>query len=224
MKPLRHQLAYVRPSLLQHQAQFAEDERARAGLSHWITHQLPLVVARQDPPSSSNPDAGFFRLGLPLPSRWDRLRISLKAELADILFLSEFPALTVLASRAGMHTRSPLERLCSSLGSHGLQARVYGSHGWEHISGLRYTHTRSDLDLLIAVKSLDDADFAAQCLEAFDSAHPSLRPDGELMFRDGTAVAWREWMPWRTGRTRQILIKQTEGAALANGISWPIET
>lgn len=221
MKPLRHQLAYVRPALLRQHAHFAEDERVKAGLAHWIAHHLPLVVARQDTASS----ADSLRLGLPLPTQWDRLRLSLNVGISDILFLSEFPCVTALASRAGMDTRGALKQLAATLELHGLRARVYGSHGWQHISGLPYTHARSDMDLLIPVDTLDQADLAAQCLDAFDrSQHPLLRPDGELMFSDGTAVAWREWLPWRAGRTRQILIKQPEGIALTDGITWPIGT
>ena len=40
------------------------------------------------------------------------------------------------------------------------------------------------------------------------------------MFADGTAVAWREWIEWRAGRTRAVLVKRLTGAALRLDIAW----
>jgi phosphoribosyl-dephospho-CoA transferase len=42
-----------------------------------------------------------------------------------------------------------------------------------------------------------------------------VRLDGELVFPDGAAVAWREWHACRGGRTRRLLVKRLDGATLA---------
>lgn len=219
MTPLRQQLAYIRPTVMTHWAETATDERMRDGLAHWAMRHLPLVVTRQD----ARVAPGFTRLGLPLPKKWDRLRVERVVALPDILYLSEFPTLPELIARAEPGEMAELEALCLSLHAHGLRARVYGSHGWQHLSGMRYIHAASDMDLLIAVNSVEAADTAARCLSEFETGGRSpLRLDGELQFRDGTAVAWREWAPWRNGRTREILIKQPEGVALVDAVTWSV--
>ena len=40
------------------------------------------------------------------------------------------------------------------------------------------------------------------------------RLDGELLFADGAAVAWREWLAYRQGRAAQVLVKRLHGVAL----------
>ena len=218
MPPRPHQLAHIRPSVLQQAAAAAQDERVRDGLNHWAAAQLPLVVTRQVPALPT----GSLRMGLPLPTQWGRLRIPLVVDVADVLSFADFPSLNDLREGPRAHQYASLSNLCAALQSHDLRAQVYGSHGWQHISGMDYTHAQSDLDLLIVVNSLAAADTAAECLHAVDQRAPQCaRIDGELMFTDGTAVAWREWQPWRTGRTRQILIKQADGAALADSLTWP---
>jgi phosphoribosyl-dephospho-CoA transferase len=47
----------------------------------------------------------------------------------------------------------------------------------------------------------------------------TLRLDGELMLPVGDAIAWREWASWRAGRTRRVLVKRLNGAALCDGFA-----
>ena len=49
-------------------------------------------------------------------------------------------------------------------------------------------------------------------LAAVDWDGPRL--DGELLFPDGAAIAWREWQAWRQGRAPQVLVKRLRGVAL----------
>jgi phosphoribosyl-dephospho-CoA transferase len=58
----------------------------------------------------------------------------------------------------------------------------------------------------------------SQVLKSFDAAQ--LRLDGELLFRDGAAVAWREWIEWRAGRARAVLVKRLHGVALERDTAW----
>ena len=80
------------------------------------------------------------------------------------------------------------------------------------MTGLPYLHERSDLDLWLAVDEAEQADAAVAALQRCTPA--GLRLDGELMFTDGSAVAWREWAAWRAGRCRMLLVKRLHGAAL----------
>ena len=43
---------------------------------------------------------------------------------------------------------------------------------------------------------------------------------GELMFDDGTAVAWREWLAWRAGRVKSLLVKTIAGSSLVHSRGW----
>jgi phosphoribosyl-dephospho-CoA transferase len=77
---------------------------------------------------------------------------------------------------------------------------------------------QSDLDLLVPVPDVGAADLAAQRLNT--CAPDDGRLDGELVFPDGSAVAWREWHAWSAGCTRQCLVKQHQGATLVSDVGW----
>ena len=95
--------------------------------------------------------------------------------------------------------------------------RVYGSHGWQCLTGLEHVHQGSDLDLLVPVHNAACADAAVRNLACF--AAP-MRLDGELIFPDGSAVAWREWQLWRSGQVAQLLVKRNRSVALAAESGW----
>ena len=103
--------------------------------------------------------------------------------------------------------------LCAGLHACGAVARVHGSYGWKHFSGLDHVRAGSDIDVWVAVAGVEGADAAATLLQAFPGERPRL--DGELVFEDGAAVAWREWLAWRAGRARALLVKRIDGSALS---------
>lgn len=72
----------------------------------------------------------------------------------------------------------------------------------------------SDINLWIGVRDTAQADSIAHHLESFAPRHPRL--DGELVFEDGTAVAWCEWRAWRAGRVRHVLVKHLHGASMTD--------
>ncbi|PPJ40669.1 malonate decarboxylase holo-[acyl-carrier-protein] synthase, partial [Pseudoxanthomonas sp. KAs_5_3] len=80
------------------------------------------------------------------------------------------------------------------------------SYGWQAISGLDHVRPGSDLDLSVCVDDMAHADAVAGSLQAFGTERPRL--DGELLFGDGAAVAWREWSAWRAGRARAVIVKR----------------
>lgn len=210
MPPLRrHQLALLSDTGWRHILDRDWDGTTAACLTHWAEHALPLVVTRQRSARPSHAEA--IALGLAAPACWGRRPIALQVAAHHIVGLSEFPALGEVARLLPRTDASPLQTLFQTLQRHGMSAHVYGSAGWQQLSGLSYLHERSDLDLWLAIASARQADAAVAALVACDS---SMRLDGELMLADGSAVAWREWAAWRAGRCDRVLVKRLYGAAL----------
>ena len=211
MPPLhRHQLAHLGAAGWSDVLERAWDATSRDCLQHWAQHRLPLVVTRQ----LATPDVAVetVALGLPAPLTWGRRRIALQVPRNAIAWFDEFPAASAALRLFRGHARARLESLLDGLTSLSATARVYGGHGWQLLSGHDYLHERSDLDLWVSVAGADQADAVATCLQAFDTARQPV--DGELVFVDDAAVAWREWIAWRAGRTRALLVKRLHGATL----------
>lgn len=230
MPPLRrHQLARLRPEAWDEILAQPWDAQAHDCLRHWAARHLPLVVTRQD---QARRRAGHVALGLAAPLAWHRRRIALHVRRAAIAGFDEFPPASDLlrrldgggrdafAARFPAHfpahfaadSTAPLAALLARLDVHHVQPRVYGSHGWQLLTGERYVHAASDIDLWIAVDDAAAADAVAHCLACDVIARPRL--DGELVFPDGRAVAWREWAAWRNGRTRGLLVKRLDGVEI----------
>ena len=187
---------------------------ARACLAHWAAHDLPLVVTRQHGADAWSSD--LLALGLPAPGRWDRRRIALQVPRRELLRVAEFPRAEAIAHQLPEAAKAPWRLLCDRLAALGAPAHVYGSHGWQLISGLDHLRASSDIDLWVAVCSAEQADAVAAALQCFSGA--ACRLDGELVFEGQRAAAWREWVTWRTGATSALLLKGLSGALLARGL------
>lgn len=219
MVPLRrHRLVHVTAPGWAQVLDQPWDTEARAGLGHWAAHGLPLVVTCQTLCAARTAAAAqSVALGLCLPATWGRRRIALQLAPEQLGAWSEFPTLDEAAPQLSAPEAQALHGLAAALAGHGLVARVYGSLGWQGLSGLPYLHAHSDIDLWLAVATVAQADRAAQLLEGL--APTGRRIDGELVFADGSAVAWREWQAWRAGRCRSLLVKHLHGHGLRS--DWP---
>jgi len=183
------------------------DEAARECLALWATHALPLVVTRQP----ALPGAAIA-VGLPAPARFRRRRIALSIVPQDVMFLDEFPLAEAVGRLLPRASVAPWRALVAALALEGCRARVYGGFGWQAITRLPYVHAESDLDLLLPVCTPAHADDVTRRLAT--AAWDGPRLDGELLFPDGAAVAWREWLDHRQGRTSRVLVKRLRGVAL----------
>ncbi|HJW12329.1 MAG TPA: malonate decarboxylase holo-[acyl-carrier-protein] synthase, partial [Albitalea sp.] len=206
----RHQIAWLNDAGWRGIQARNWDAVARDCLAHWAAKRLPLVVTRQ----AGNARDNAISLGLPAPCRWDRRRLAISVARRDVLYFDEFPLAEKALALVPAPARTAWRGLCSRLKDAGVGARVYGSYGWQLLSGLDHVRTGSDIDLWLSVSDAHQADAAAACLQSFSSE--SLRLDGELMFGDGTAVAWREWLAWRAGRVKSLLVKAIAGSSLAH--------
>lgn len=214
MPPLhRHQLVRLTPEGWQRVRQRPWDATGADCLAHWASHDLPLVVTRQSPEVRG---ADGIVLGLPAPGRWERRRLALVVPRHDVSWFDEFPRAEQIGTLLPATARHHWQHLCAALSDRGALARVHGSHGWQRLTGLDHLHAGSDIDLCIRVAHADQADQVVALLQAF--ANPQPRLDGELAFPDGAAVAWREWLAWRSGRIRAVLVKRLEGCSLRSDL------
>lgn len=185
------------------------DAEALDCLAHWATHRLPLVVTRQ--PATLPDDR--LALGLAAPARWTRRRLAIEVARADVVGLDDFPPADAVIDQIAPPAHAAWRALCASLASAGVEARVYGSHGWQFVTGMPCVHPESDVDLWLAVDDASRVDGVIAALQRFAS-NGRPRIDGELVFADGRAYAWREWQAWREGRCSRLLAKALAGAAL----------
>lgn len=182
------------------------DAEAQAILAHWRTQRLPLVVCRQ----RTETPADQVCLGLPAPQQWSRRRLALSVNLSAITDCGVFPSLLQVA-QANHWGQGALE-LSEALVAQGVQAQVYGSHGWQWLTGLPYLHAASDLDLSLNVSDFEAASQVAQLLQA---SQLPMRLDGEIVFSGGQAIAWRELQKLLAGQTAQVMVKDLHRVWLA---------
>jgi phosphoribosyl-dephospho-CoA transferase len=206
----RHQLALLSADGWADVLQRDWDEEALACLRHWAQARLPLVVTRQ-----SGAEEGIA-LGLPAPTAWGRRRLALRVRHRQIACFDEFPNAADILALLPRNARAQWRLLMASLAACGVRPRVHGSYGWQRLSGLPYVRAGSDIDLWIAVDGAGVADRVAMHMKDFAAAR--LRLDCELVFGDGSAAHWREWMAWRAGQCRSLLVKRMDGAMLAGAI------
>jgi phosphoribosyl-dephospho-CoA transferase len=176
----------------------AWDAQARGILAHWHAAQLPLVVCRQRVAESP----ASISLGLPAPLQWERRKLALEVPLQDIASVGNFPLLQELALAPA--DAAPVQQLLAQMQALHVPLRVYGSYGWQQLTGLPCVRAASDLDLLAPVSDLESASVVARALNAL---HLDCRVDGELVLPGGWAVAWREWLQLLDGAVDRVLVK-----------------
>jgi phosphoribosyl-dephospho-CoA transferase len=187
-------------------------------LQLWRSRRLPLVLCRQP---QAGPHAPLCA-GLPLPARWARRRCAVQVPREGIAYFAEFPTMLQVLPEVPVAHRASLVRLSQQLAMAGLRAQVYGSFGWQALTGMAYVREGSDLDLWVGVAHAAEADLAARCLQQCDAAgEAGLRLDGELVFPHGDAVSWREWLRFRAGCSRSLLVKALHGARLCHEVPQP---
>jgi phosphoribosyl-dephospho-CoA transferase len=212
----RHQLGWLSDAGWARQLAVPRDTVGTTIVQHWARHRLPLVVTQQAHRDLAGPD---IAMGLPAPRQWESRRMPLVIDSRTVQAWSEFPEARALVDTWPQALQADAVMLCEALERLGAPVRVHGSHGWQALTGCVYVRAGSDIDLTVAVATLAQADAAAQALAAFPAHQPRL--DGELVFPDGRAVAWREWLAWRGGSVRSVLVRRLDGHDLIDGHPCP---
>jgi phosphoribosyl-dephospho-CoA transferase len=152
--------------------------------------------------------------GLPLPPSLGKRRLAFMIQ-PDTIARSAHPlALTDIIPHLPVEWRRPLLQLSRGGEAIGLEFRVYGSAAWEALTGLSYLTPESDIDLLwrpTGTAQLADGIALLANWEAATGRHV----DGEILFRDDDAVAWREWAEAeRKHASPRFLVKSLAGPRL----------
>ncbi|MDE2439484.1 MAG: malonate decarboxylase holo-[acyl-carrier-protein] synthase [Betaproteobacteria bacterium] len=151
----------------------------------WIAAGRPLVAARQPT------DGERLRLGLSLPSAWQRKRLSIEADRDAVAAVRPPIALAQCLSRLPAAQAEVLQRLDAGASACGVRLGVFGSLAWEALSGESYRHAESDIDLICDIATPGQFNVLIALLPLAAAALPC-RLDGEMRFPDGDAVAWQE--------------------------------
>lgn len=215
----RHQLVRLRQQAWARLLGEADDSDTREALHCWAGGSFPLVVCRQP---CSAPSDGSLSVGLATPPAQQRRRLVFQVRRDEVLYFDEFPQAADIVSLLTRRARPHWTALRGDLARLGVRVRVYGSYGWQALTGLSYLRPGSDLDLCLSVEDAGQADAVVQRLVGVTAGLPRL--DGELLFPDGGAVAWREWQAWRLGRVREVLVKRLRSVELTGSVTpWSCE-
>ncbi|WP_431263629.1 malonate decarboxylase holo-[acyl-carrier-protein] synthase [Roseateles chitinivorans] len=210
----RHQLVHLTPAAWERLRTIARDAVERDCLTLWASRGLPLVVTQQRCDAGGDP--ALIAMGLSAPLRWESRRIGVSVARHEVMFFDEFPAARTVSRLLPAPARAAWDVLCRAASACGVQPRVYGSYGWQALSTMVHVRADSDADLWIGVTDADQADQVAALMAAAEI--PGLRLDGELVFDGDNAVSWREWLTWRAGGVRSILVKSIGGSRLVTDL------
>lgn len=195
----RHDLVWLEQS--EYAAFRVAEASALPDVVDWIKAGRPAVVRYQGCSDGREIKDGIA-LGIPFPARLGRRRIALYAPWQTIARREAMPSLQTVLTNAPSASRPLLTQVHRDLDACGLRVRVYGSLGWEYLTGENYLHPDSDLDMILDPSSGFDPDRAAKILTEI-AAIDAPRFDGELLVAPGRAVAWREWL----ARPKDILVR-----------------
>jgi phosphoribosyl-dephospho-CoA transferase len=204
----RHDLVWLTPDGWQSalaQAKPAE----RQALERWQREDWPAVVRRRDADALPS----VVSAGVALPPERDtgiKPRIALRVDASGIARRSPALPIAQVTTAAPPEWRVALDGLTEN--AHELELRAYGSLALQSITGLPYLTPSSDIDLLFAPATRAQLGTGIELLTA---ACGHLPLDGEVVFPNGDAVAWKEWRDAATMGAK-VLVKSQYAVRLAD--------
>lgn len=176
----------------------------RDPIVQWWRAGWPAVVRRRE----AGAGEGEVCVGIPLPPdpvTRIKPRVGLRIGVAGIARHCAPLSLADTLAAAPQAWREPL----STLAPHGV--RAYGSLAMQVLTGLPYLTPASDADILF--RPANRADLHSG-VAAMMRAAERMPLDGEIVFPDGSAVAWKEWRDAAHGHGK-VLVKSLGAVRLA---------
>lgn len=165
-------------------------------LSHWLNNGYPCVIPRQDMVESHQ-----LKVAWSLPrdkSATGRMAVTIDAW--QVIRHQPPPPLIIL-SQLGI----AIDSLIAEFQQLGIAVGVFGSFAWQYLTGEKYLHDGSDIDLLLPIKTARQLQRLPDLLQSLAEISQR-RVDGEIGFPDGRAVAWREWF----SASGELLVKSID--------------
>jgi len=189
----RHDLVWL-SSRGWEQARAGAPPEAQGALDLWREGGWPAVVRRAETGLAPNELA----IGFALPpgrspegkgGRGGKLRVGCRVDLADVKRRTRALPLVAALDAVPPEWRAGLMALECEAAAAGIGLAVYGSVALQALTGQGYLSPASDIDLLL--RPLGRAQLMAGL--ALLARHAAALPlDGEVVFADGRAVAWKE--------------------------------
>ncbi len=172
----------------------ASDSETNGLLQDWLENDRPLVVRRP----CLSPDGTRISAGLALPPSPHKCRLAfelLRSAVRDVAL----PPLWEDCAARKIDSLAPI-RAAAEAGGIGL--RTFGSHAWQHLTGLPYVNEESDIDLLLFVSSPQIWEIIRSKLE---QTGPGFPPgiDLEIVLNGDASFSWREF----SSTPRRLLYK-----------------
>jgi len=211
----RHQLLWTSRAWHADALGQVADNGLRERVADLLAADWPLVVRRQSwAENDASTMAESVAGGLPLPPALGKQRIAFDVPHHAIVRTAPPLALSDVIPRLPPDWQPPLRRLLRSAESIGVEFRVYGSVAWHALTGRPWLTPESDIDLLWRAGDSAQLTAVITSLEAWEG-ESGRRADGEILFGDDDAVAWREWgsAPGRAPAQR-VLVKSLHSARL----------
>jgi phosphoribosyl-dephospho-CoA transferase len=195
----RHDLVYLSASGWQQ----VREQPGSTGLDavrQWQLAGWPAIVRRNEQAQTgTGPVAdGKISLGIALPPRLDgsKQRLALNVATSHIASVREPLDLVDAIPQAPPHWRQELGALDTAAKEVGISLQVFGSLAMQSLTGLSYLTPKSDIDILFRPDSSVQMQAGLALLGDFGRRLPL---DGELVFPDAQAVAWKELAGYATG-------------------------
>lgn len=203
----RHCLAWLDDTGWRQVQAAAADPRQRQTTQQWQHRQWPLVLRRADPDAAA--DEACAGLALAPDGDGAKLRIAVRVARAHVQRLRA-PLTLAEVLAAGPSLPPGWHAALMALQHTGLPLRVFGSLSWQVLTGQPYLRPQSDIDLLWQPSQRAEL---ARGIRLLQQHARSLPLDGEILFADGDAVAWKEWAQVE-GDAARVLVKGTSGVRL----------
>lgn len=182
----RHRLVRVHPAAWDALVDSRGDLAAEPLLRDWARRGWPLIVRRRLPG-----DVAGVPLGLPLPPTYGKRRISIELPPEAIASVQPLPELDMVIATAPTAWRPHLVDLAAITRDYDVLTGVFGSLGWQWLTGLQYLGPQSDVDIVWTLPRRERLESLLDEVAAID-ARSAMRIDGEVLRADGAGVNWRE--------------------------------
>lgn len=179
-------------------------------LQRWQAQDWPLVIRRRDADAAA--DELCLGIAVPPDDNGVKLRIAVRAPLAEVRRAQAPPAIADVIAHAAPPWRTGLEVLRQEATTHDLSLLVYGSLALQALTGQTYLRPASDIDLLFTPQDFSQLQQGMQLLQRHAQSLPL---DGEVAFPDGAAVSWKEWLQAGGDPANRVLVKRADDVVLA---------